>query len=444
MKLQAQRGSYRSSLFYIDINSFESFDSLADLVTLMNDEQDPQEKERKLAVLSTYFHEYFHFTQDVTTYFGLNTAWNLYDQLISIIGFIQKEKGTITIPIDDNQFKEVIDHYKILKSSFLDVTPTFSKRYKNDEIQIQNVNIYTPSILTKDLVPTDYFIALELVSDDGEKSIYSFGAVAVLETMVHLLQSRFFDTSYHSDFPYRSGILLANKICGDKTLSEETIFVLCDLSLMTPYPGFTFYELLNLIVGKELIFESSEELIKKGKEFTERRWNSESMFFKAKQGVSSIMNRLLQHDHFKKTATWFETLVEEGYQYRKSFPLFMLNIYRSEVPFGEELTKFFLKVGGPEVRNLDKLRWHKSPEKIVDDTDIFPGFLLALDSLLSLFLEGNKACTLFAFCKKSATPMPVDFDCLVKPWIKADLPKLCPYASFWTLYDLNKIRALLV
>lgn len=143
------------------------------------------------------------------------------------------------------------------------------------------------------------------------------------------------------------------------------------------------------------------------------------------------------------TATWLETLVEEAYQYRKNFPLFMLNIYRSKAPFREELTEFFLKAGGPEIRNLDKMRWHKHPEKLADDTNVFPGFLLALDSLSSLFIEGAKACTLFGFCKKSATPMPVDDDCLTKPWIKADLPQLCPYASFWILYDLNKVRKLL-
>ena len=92
MKLEAQRGSYQSSLFYIDINSFETFDSLADLVNQMNEEENPQEKERLLLVLSTYFHEYFHFMQDVTTYFGLNTAWNLYNQLITIIGYVQGKK----------------------------------------------------------------------------------------------------------------------------------------------------------------------------------------------------------------------------------------------------------------------------------------------------------------------------------------------------------------
>lgn len=69
--------------------------------------------------------------------------------------------------------------------------------------------------------------------------------------------------------------------------------------------------------------------------------------------------------------------------------------------------------------------------------------VMALDSLSSLFIEGAKACTLIGFCKKSATPMPVDDDCLIKPWIKADLPQLCPYASFWVLYDFNKIRKLL-
>lgn len=440
MKYNAQAGTYSPSFFSIEINSFDKFDSIAELFRQSQDiDADFEERNRITSILSTYFHEYFHFVQDISSYYGVNTAWNTYNQIWEVIAHYRANDKIIEIPLSKEIFERIYVNHGVCVEIFGDtqlknVDSQTSRDASIKSVEIKN-SISSEGKLTSDL---KYFITIELWHNENQ-FFYNFGSVAVLETMTHILQSRFFDTSHHDNnpFPYKSGIILAEFVLNNKHFTEENLFCLCDISLMTPYPGYTYYELLNLIKKGELKFDSSDELMELGLNYIESKWGVSQNNERAKIGLVKQLQLLSNHSHFKETVHWFELAVSEASRYRKANPRFMLDIYRSDFWLGQSLTNFFVTVGGPEITNLDNDKWHNTPLAIEDDSRVYPGFLDVLNSIWNFLIHGYnfRSCNLANYCKK--LKLPVDENCHEKPWVKSQITPLCPYGAYWAVWGFQ-------
>jgi hypothetical protein len=221
------RGIYMPSYFSIRLNTYESLHSLKNV-----DEK----------FISTYFHEYFHYLQDLTTSFGLSSAWNTYDRTIRLIRHAQEVKGDIVLPIQDGLIKKLDKNYRVYCEILANKKPT---KTITDQFAIKKIELTIKKEL-KGIIPNEanQFIKMELIDDLGVEADFWFGGIAVIETMTYLIQSRFFDTKSSPTFPYKTAIILAEHSSSQFKDNYEFVFALCEVSLYSPYPGRTFYEIL--------------------------------------------------------------------------------------------------------------------------------------------------------------------------------------------------------
>lgn len=173
------------------VNTYEEFGSLSTL---------PYE------AISTYYHEYFHFIQDFTTRFGVDSAWNTLDRLLRDIGHAQREENRIEIPLPriTSEIKEAYLNFKIQNDVLLDKTLTKKYPIPDDSLDIIKVELVKNEFI-EEVAPNQIMLPnIPLRSSvSGDEATYMFGAISVLESMTYLIQFKFFGDANVPIFPYR-------------------------------------------------------------------------------------------------------------------------------------------------------------------------------------------------------------------------------------------------
>jgi len=101
------------------------------------------------------------------------------------------------------------------------------------------------------------------------------------------------------------------------------------------------------------------------------------------------------------------------YYIRNEFPNFMLDAYRSEVPFSLTLTTVLQQLGSPELINLAGERFFRPPQALDHKFDrIHSIFLTVAFTAHELLLNGHTECRLIKHCQGSRQRMPYG---LVRP-----------------------------
>jgi hypothetical protein len=166
MFLDAARGLYHLSFYNIRVNTMHDLHSLHDL---------PPE------VMSTYFHEYFHFLQDLTTAFGLNAAWNTHDRVRRLLHQAQNSESPINVPFKDiDGISEVESNHKLLIAILSDKKPSSTVAIQFENLKIDSITLTTRDEAEK-IMPGGIirFVQIALKNDDNISAHFWFGAIAV-------------------------------------------------------------------------------------------------------------------------------------------------------------------------------------------------------------------------------------------------------------------------
>lgn len=219
------RGMYSHGYFYMYING--DFDSQL----------------RKLSVrdLGTFFHEYVHFIQNISTLWGIKTGI-MTNNLMCDLFTATQNASEIHIPfqefIPDPRIQLELDFYKrtrgadgtTYKNWVIDVTQPISISVKEDRSQAWPIPLKQ--------------VWLDVTFQAGRTEQIQLGSTIVLESMAALCQSYIDPSAEHPDVPYNVVQILANqhfpKIAGDK----KKLICLCYLALFSMNPGWQFIDLL--------------------------------------------------------------------------------------------------------------------------------------------------------------------------------------------------------
>ncbi len=383
-----------------------------------------------------FFHEYTHFLQNLTGGFGHSQIWNTYDRFRQFIAAQQKNGlPTITIPLDFEVRQQEVRFLKIMKaiqggdeiSEGLDDATTFvqdPKLVKNPEFDQQYPGF------------TQHFVRLLLRDAQGKEGEFDFGETAVSETMAYLLESKFYGDSLHSRIPYESAKMLAAHSYSPMAGNNEWLFALCDVALLSAYPGRMFYQILIEMSKLEFIPEMAADIYDFGiKVIYDMGFDIWSDFERAKNGAIHVIGEIYKHDHYAPTCEWFIYLLETGYDIRINNPTFMLQLYQEPDPFDGYWITVVGRMGKPPINNISEQRSFDPPAAFQKNKDkIDPIFLLAVRELHNSLMFGRReGCGLYKTC------IDVHDDrCKAVPWERSGDAQQCPYASLWTLYGFNK------
>jgi hypothetical protein len=368
--------------------------------------------------------------------------WNVYSQVIEALKHYQNIslKGDDHLEIDPDLTPVSVQLDNIRKAINGHRTPNNCSNQDLSNLRIINA-IQTVSSYLHETEKSDLnnFLTIGFELPNGQERYMEFGAICIVETMAHLMQAKFFHTE-HADYPYMSAKLLAHFLINRKEITDEEILMLCDLSLLTPYPGYTFFELCIFMENNPFEYENTEQLIEKLFADVIAKWNPYvKMQSRIKAGLH-ILSLLSANSYFGPTIQWLESVLKQALNYRINNHYFILEIYRSKFPFDIALTNFLQNVGGPEVKNFIGRRWIYSPKGLFENEDFFPGYIAVLDSIRRLFVYGynERGCKLFTYCSNSeSNPMPTDIYCSTDPWTKSSLEPTCPYGAYWKFWGLN-------
>jgi hypothetical protein len=419
-----QTGLYHPSFLSLKVDTYINFDNIRELDD---------------SVKAVYFHEYTHFLQDITTAFGLNNMWQTYDRIRQVIYEAQNCKEDLVIPMNS---KTVVAQYDLFKAreSILGDKGIKELVGANRDISVVDVTIDEDENIER-VLPNGKIkiLRVKLQSENEDLYDYSFGASAVMESMAYLMEQKFGIIETGNLFPYCSVKKLASYVCERISLNDEYIFALCDIALMSNYPGINLYLILLEIRNKDFYPNCSKDIYTFGNEvLKENGWNILKEYEISKQEFLLIFNQIYNLKEFEPTRIWLNTLIEESFEFRKNNIAFLLDLFIDK-PFGNNWEMCVSKLGFPEMHNAESKRWFSAPLDLRDIEDsIHPIFLLAFWQLEDTLLSGQTSCKLISFCSESNQKDFVDDNCRVAPWKKFNKEKLCSFCSLWGSFGLHK------
>jgi hypothetical protein len=423
----AEEGKYLTSFLEIYIDTDKSLSNIA----CLNYEQQ-----------GTYYHEYLHYIQDVTTCSGLAKIWNSFDRFRQLVAFVQTpEMFEISVPlagpIVDEQ-KANIEFLKELRGSgqITDVEPEVADTYKINEVEY----LIDPKI-------AEYFpgsngtkVRLHLISKGLQNKVFVFGEAAISETMAYLLERKFYpNLNKLPRYPYEVAHGLVEFLYPNLLQSQENLFALCDVALMHNMPGWAFVEILKKLKDECVNPKSGEEIIKFGYQFYERnKWNFAGYMREADESLQHISEELFGNPHFEPTKRLFQASIERGRILREESPFAILNIYKQNKALSFSFYKVFSFLGGPHAVNNLGHRFVRVPNGLENLADqVHPQHFRVIWQLNKFLLEGTRSCTLYPMCVAAENIVPVDDRCEYNPWRRSEDELGCPYAAFWVMYGFN-------
>jgi hypothetical protein len=418
-KLNKVLGFYIPSFFRLNVsiqNSIKDFNKL-------NDKD-----------FSVFFHEYIHFIQDITTFYGLNCIHATVDYLKYANNFIVDLKdNSFSIPIepDPTNSDNVLLNGYLCKMTYGDVGEASIKEIKDYTVSLLDINI--PNSPIKEIESID----IEFIDGENETNYFSFGSGCIMESMAYLFEQLTCKDYFVSpDLPYNTAELLARKIYPEFAENKLNILALCDISLGISNPAKYFVRTIekwkkrNEIPSKpEILYDDFKKEI-----FTlngnKQEYHLQQIVDLAKDQLKGYFN----DDIFKDIKEWIDNVIIEANLYRENNPYFILDFAKGNIKTNKKFKDFFHKIGTPLLTNDNQEFRFYHPLAYKKQIDI--GFFWAINQIQDLFLVNKTSCDLIDFCKQPASNTIIDERCLSSPWQRCNDKELCPYAIIWKHWKL--------
>lgn len=400
---------------------------------------------------ASFFHEYFHFLQDITTFWGLNNIY-VYSEFIHQANRIiyEQPKGELHLPIKIAFDKtNVAANQWALKNTIGDYEEydtLFILKYKKKKVSIPFVCSYIKKI-------TKIVLTIQ-----GHHKI-EFGARAIMESMAYLIEHRVAPGGRApKEYPYLAAEFLSKFIYPDFANDDLRLIALCDVSLMFSEPGKIFVEALeeykaeNSLPSPEDIYNKyyASKILNMGYakflqesylQFADMVADRLKLYmnntpYKVPIGLNYKIVRvppvqIAEFSHFHRS---IDNLIGFGIKIRLENPFFYLKLARGGVTYDNQWLCYAVNTTGfPLIEDINH-DFFKIPSSVIKDSmDIF----FAIEQINNTFESGQDICGMIEICTKSQEiNPPVDDRCYLYPWVRVNEANLCPYAFLWRHWNL--------
>lgn len=371
---------------------------------------------------AAFLHESIHYIQDFGTLYGINMA------VYRLSCFIEMKKQIIA-----GKFPEILQWDKdedLVNSMFKwaqgDEEPNSGARKCHVinfiELQDNYAEYYAEDYPDKG----EYFKPQVLIHyNDGKQ--FEFGGAAISENMAFLFEKIFFNsTDYNNDIPYNVCELLYEHVLNKKCENMSVMIAMCYASLMSKYPGYTFYELLLKLEQMEKIPTSMEQIFELAKD---------KMRNVTKGELDNLMNRIDMIlpteadnvmsqpiakeylENLKYTNNWLKERYREISQnepaFRKAIVYILEKVESNKKRIA--MSKLLEEYGEPLVIDKAGKLWNRGNLKLV--------FLLAPYALQELVMNKKRECALLEVCE--AYRKKTTGECRTCCWKHADSNTIC-------------------
>ena len=385
--------------------------------------------ERDFAV---FFHEYIHFLQDITSFYGYMGIYSHGEYMRRDINDLYAMPQDVTMPLD---LEEKGDYVLLNKD-----IANFSLGDKGDLdfVVIKNVD---NDVFIESFPLTDTFSIPELhvkaATNQGQEEII-VGAYAIRENMAYLLERRC-TTKYRTsaDFPYQIVEILANGMCPGK-LTDLDLIALCDITLQSSVPGHALYLTLKAIREGHMVVNKPENIYdfyfsKKTFFLGQEMETPRALMVAASLAIDHLLSYVKIDVLSEEYQDWVYFTLQAGVGMRVLHPYFFLDMARGKRDKDNAVLKYLAKnIGSPQMVNDLGARYQLATDRPACRFE----YLEAVKEIESLFEEGNHTCSLKPWCNMSPDGAPVDERCDKAPWERCNDANMCPYGLLWKHWKL--------
>lgn len=384
--------------------------------------------------MTVLFHEYIHFLQDFTTYYGLNSIYAYSEYLHSVTNRIYAIKTSdfpVPFVITDNT-DNVLLNRQIQNFTQGDTAESVGP-YKVTDIDEGR----------DQLLSNPYIQELESIIINPEGDFRSFGAIAIMESMAYIMERLCSPTGYEKspDFPYRAAELVADYYVNGFSNDLFMVLALCDMSLQSSNPGACFVRVMKGIRDGNVAFGSPEEIYDYFySQPSVTAYGTEStLVAHFKMLLSVVQNGMKSHlrdmPMLKEYYDWIDHLVKFAIFWREQDRYFLLKMARHNDLATNGCWGYAVhEVGSPLMVNNKGS--HYKIMQYGSSLGMDVEYFRAIRQIESLFEDGKTICEMYNWCLKSPGATPNGL-CQAAPWRKSTEERLCPYALLWRHWNLK-------
>lgn len=380
-----------------------------------------------------FLHEYTHFMQDVSTYYGLSNLFTVNEVIKS------KHLNLTTFLPNGGKFKppvSIMHNNLILKASI---------QLKNLTIGlVDNIPCFDVKKieLKKEIVPNNPFVKqiYKVYVSTKNNKCFQFGALALMENMAFLMEKLCVNECEPSpDYPYSAAEIVANFIAPTFAKDKLMVFALCDVSLQASNPGHYFCDTLYLIRNGTIKYSKPEDVYD---DFYSRQTityhsstipNYLGQFRQMADAIIEQEKKFIQTPQLSVFWRWLENAINYSYDLRLNHRYFLLEIARSgNARMSRVFADYLNVVGSPLVMNKCGTFYCIPSSRVPGDGMCY---YRAMRQVYHLLAEGTKKCDMKAWCRQSK--IQVDCRCNHKPWEHLKDKNKCPYAVVWGSFSLD-------
>lgn len=387
--------------------------------------------------MTVLFHEYIHFLQDISTYYGLNGIYVHSEYLHSVVNRIYKiNDPNFYVPFDikDND-DNVLLNKKIVTLTLGDSKSTLTnfdiQDILEDKAQISIANAYMNDIP-------------EVTIYTQRNEYISFGASAIMENMADLLERLCSPDGYQKspEFPYYAAEKVAAYYAPEFAKQPLNILASCDMSLQSSNPGACFVRVIKGISRGDVCFRKPEEIY----DYFYRQiavmgdGSTESYFLQAYKRMLSLVQASLKSyfvgiPYMIPYYDWIDSLISFSIDWRQNDRYFLLKMASCDNLVKNDCWgKAIHDIGTPLMSNnhlghfFKVVRYGAKGEMDVE-------YLKAINEVRKVFEFESSSCSMYDWCKKSKDATPNEL-CKFAPWKKHSEQRLCPFALVWKHWHL--------
>lgn len=387
-------------------------------------------KEKKFAL---FLHEYTHFIQDVSTYYGLSNLFNVNEVIKSMhlnLTTSLPNGGKFKTPID------VMQNNLILKANdqLLDLTLGL----------VDNINRFEVFDVDSksEVVPNNQFVKqidkVYVTSTTGRT--FQFGALALMENMAYLMEQLGVKECEPSpDYPYSAAERVAKFMAPSVGNNKLMILALCDVSLQASNPGYYFYNTLDLVRKGTINYAKPEDVYN---DFYTRQavtYHTSTIpdyLGQLRQMADAIIDqekKFIATPQLSAYWKWIENAINYSYDLRLNHPYFILDIAKTGNARKSTVFADYIKAVGTPLMMNKCGKFYCIPSGNVPGDGMC--YHRAMRQVYNLLAGGEKKCDMKNWCRQSN--IKIDCHCNCSPWERLKDKKKCPYAVIWGSFNLG-------
>lgn len=388
--------------------------------------------------MTVLFHEYIHFLQDISTYYGLNRIYVYSEYLHSVVNRIYNNTANVIhvpVTITDNNDNVILNQQ-------------IQRFTSGDDGGEDGISCFTISdiqegfdtLVTNPHMPSVQNIIVTTIEGDG----FIFGSIAISESMAYLMEQccspSFFKKS--PEFPYMSAEKVADYYVPHFSDDKLMVLAICDMALMNSNPGVYFVEIMKDIRDGRLYFNSPEEIYDHfyqipmtimGQKVSLLQVFHQLLIVVKRQLKSYLRNMPMITSSYYE---WINRIFDFAWDWRRNDKYFLLKMAKHQDLATNSYFGFCVnKVGTPLMSNNNGNYYKIPPNGMNNDTNV--EYFKAFSQIEQLFSKGVKPCSLYKWCCESPNSTPSEL-CNSTPWRKVNDRNRCPYALLWYHWKLSK------